>query len=437
MKKLAQCVILLFTFVFLSGIYPKLEKGQNGSNVIFPLPESFFELQASKPALESSGCPSTLASKNHTFHLNPDARGFELFENAGSEARNKLRGSVSIAPGWIDQGSRIVIHVTVRSTNRMDLDRVALSTSDNALSIDYDYRRTRGPCTEVHTTVYLWPALPQDSLLLNIQTGLFDISILPFVNWRFENVTLRSDHGAISLANTGDTRLIAQKTYIQSIDGHVYGRYTLGDALEVFTNSATVALSLHHARGTSYHAETAVATRSGAVNVYMPFDYWPEHHNVSWETRIGSESGDVWAQVLHGSYTEIRTLGNGSIYANIMPVCADDDSDVRGLYTISETGDVSVSVQNAHLVNCGYNPLSSLFSGHFARRAGNLQLAFADQWFGEMAAISGDQLSFEGSELENVVWEGGLVKARRGKKGDSRMSAGAEGSVYLSLGLGN
>lgn len=169
-----------------------------------------------------------------------------------------------------------------------------------------------------------------------------------------------------------------------------------------------------------------LSTISGDIVCLTGSPDWPEQVYTH-RTRIESISGNISADVPHGSYTNISTV-DGYILGKIKTYLSEDPPLTSEIYTSTQDGWTRFSFQDHSI------PALKTMSHHRVGK-GKMELLYPDKWYGDMVATIGHGEILVNATLLDVVERGdGFFKAKRGI-GDSWMNVNVGvGSMYILIG---
>lgn len=416
------------------------------SDVTTPLARLDFPMTPHPRARTYEGCSSITAAEDRQFEFNITAEStttkrWQLNDSAVPESRKNLRGDITIDRGSLFQTSDIEVRVVVRSSEGSDLKNVLIHSSDFALDIDYNFQDRSDLCTEVNVLVLLrpWPRRLLD--LFDVRTSVFDILFNPLLNWEVNNLIAHTSYGDFTLDTTEPWTdpLITHNVSVSSINGTIFGWFIPDEHLDIRNEHGEIGIFICPRVGINSPFEPksiSISSSSGNIHAETVFKVWPPQ-SYTHRTTIETVSGQVHAMVPHGSYTNFSS-GSGNISCYIEPYGAARPDAVSEIYTTSQSGSFNVYLSSANENSLAgkYNPLLNTVSEHDVGE-GKLRLRYPYDWYGEMEArIRHGVLEFDGSSLEDMERGEGYVKAKRGRKGESRMEASVgTGILDVLLGL--
>ncbi|OCK74995.1 hypothetical protein K432DRAFT_309509 [Lepidopterella palustris CBS 459.81] len=418
------------------------------SNETTLFPQMDFNLyKMPQPKIQTyEGCSPITASKNLQFEFNITTEGaaakqWQLLDSTVSKSHKNLRGEIIIDRGSFFQPSDIDVRVIVGSNNKMGLDNVLFNRSDSTFNINYNSTDKNDLCTEIRILVYLrpWPRRILD--LFDIRTNNLDILFQPCLNWEINNLIAHTSHGEFTMDSHQPFTdpLIAHNVSVSSIDGEIFGWFIPDENLELRNINGQTGIFICPRLGAGRPFDPKlilISSFSGDIFTRTVSEVWPPKAYTH-QTKIETVSGRIEAEVPHGQYTNFSTI-SGNISTYIRPYGAASPDAMSEIYTTSQSGSIDVyfaDPPNESLTG-RYNPLLNTISKHDVGE-GKLKLIYPYGWYGEMEAkIEHGGLEFDGSSMEDIKWGKGYVKARRGRKGESRMEARVgTGDLDIRLGL--
>jgi hypothetical protein len=370
---------------------------------------------------------------------------WRLHDPSSVESSKHLRGVISLKPGDASQASDIEVRIIIESTSKTDAENVISVQTDSVLSLDYVLAEDEDEdiCTQVSIDIFLRPQ--QEPLLhlstLEIRSEILDIDIGGSLGWHVDNFITHTSHGENNFEGTRNPDpLITHNVTVSSISGTIFGWYLCDGNLNIHAESSIVVVYLvptyTFRTERPFNPESiSVTTTTGELNVVAMFEYWPVHA-LNHTTQIHTTSGNLYAQVPHGSLTNLSSL-SGNITSYIRTYGALHPDDPSEIHTSSGGGITRLRLDNPEPrsdLEPFYNPLLRTTSSHHVG-AGNMLLQYPFSWWGDVAAEVGNgTLLFNASALDKVERGDGYVRAKRGK--ESRLEARVgTGELELSVGI--
>jgi hypothetical protein len=401
----------------------------------------------SRTETHAKRCEDTVASLTRDFEYNvtdADAarRQWALYDDVQFDPERNFRGEIIFRRGDVRQTSDIEVHVIISSTQENVLQNVLLNSTKNALSLDYIYPEEDDHCTDLQILVLFrpWPKRLLD--VLKVRSEILDISFHGSLSWEVNHLIVHTSHGDFDFQGVrSPDPLITHNVSVSTGTGTVFAYFIADGHLEVHGESGFVGFFLmprYSWQKRPFNPESiSVSTVSGNIHVEAGFDYWPPHP-LAHTTNIHTLSGDVYAYIPHGSFTNITSV-TSSIATYLKPYGAARSDDRSEIYTSSQSGArtyVYLVDADPESLEGYYDPLINTTSEHYVGE-GKLELRYPFSWFGEMEAqIEHGPLYFDASALEHIERGEGYVKAKRGKGGESRMSARVgTGDLDVRIGL--
>jgi hypothetical protein len=370
---------------------------------------------------------------------------WRLHDTSSVESSKHLRGVINLKPGDALQSSDIEVRITIESTSKTDAENVISVQTDSALSLDYVLAQDEDGdiCTQVRIDISLRPQ--QEPLLhlstLKIRSEILDIDIGGSLGWRVDNFITHTSHGENDFEGTRyPDPLITHNVTVSSISGTIFGWYLCDGNLNVHAESSFVVVYLvptyPFRTERPFNPESiSVTTTTGELNVVAMFEYWPVHA-LNHTIQIHTTSGDLYAQVPHGSLTNLSSL-SGNITSYIRTYGALHPDDPSEIHTSSGGGITRLRLDNPEPRSDAepfYNPLLRTTSSHHVG-AGKMLLQYPFSWWGDVGAEVGNgTLVFNASALDQVERGDGYVRANRGKESCLEARVGT-GELDLSMGI--
>jgi hypothetical protein len=421
-----------------STLSPLLSSNQTTSGIRHSL---------SRTETHATRCDNAVVSMTRQFEYNvTDAdtagRHWVLLDHSQFDPERNFRGEIIVHRGNVFQTSDIEVHVIASSTQEKALQNVLFNSTATVLNLDYIHPEGSDYCTDLQVLILLrpWPIRLLD--VLKIQSEVLDIGFDGSLSWEVNHLIVHTSHGDFDYEGSRWVDpLIAHNVSISTVTGTVFGYFVADGHLEVHGDSGFIGFFLvpRYAWDTRpFNPDTvSVSTLTGNIHIEAIFPYWPPHP-LTHTTNIHTLSGDLYAYIPHGSFTNITTV-TSNISTWLKPYGAARSDDRSEIYTSSQSGaETSVYLVNADLDSLkGYHdPLLNTISEHYVGE-GKLELRYPFSWFGQMEAqIEHGPLYFDASALEDVERGEGYVKAKRGKGGESRMRAQVgTGKLDIEVGL--
>jgi hypothetical protein len=260
------------------------------------------------------------------------------------------------------------------------------------------------------------------------------------LGWEVVELIIHTSHGDSDYNSShGIDPLITRNVAVSSDSGYIFGEYVANGNLTLHNDRGGIGLWLIPLYGKPFKPESiSVSTHSGTIHVEAPIPDWPVHQPYTHTTNIHTVSGELWAYIPHGSFTNLSNAGN-LFAARLQPYGAASPTDLSEIYTYSNEAwtyvrvdDVDPEALKDHL----FNPLYHTKSQHYLGD-GTLELKYPYSWSGSMKArIENGSLKFDSSALEYFESDEGFVKARKGNNGDSQLDVQVgSGELDILLGL--
>ncbi|CAO2656142.1 Nn.00g049450.m01.CDS01 [Neocucurbitaria sp. VM-36] len=419
-----------------SAITPS--KIQTGSQVTM----NHHKLSITKVQYEK--CSSSIASETRQFGYNlttedTPAKQWHFLDSAPTESQGRLRGEITVNRGDLFQASDIEVRVIITSNNEGDLKNVHLKASSLALGLDYLITDENEICTDVQVLIYLRPWPKRLLNILDIRSEVLDITFKDMLNWHVNNLVVHTSHGNSWYNSSHLTDpFIAQNITVSSKSGDIFGEYAANGNLAFENVHGHIGIIMIPMYGRPFNLESISAlTSTATIHVEADFTCWPTqpHTHI---TNIHTRSGELWAYIPHGSYTNLSSIRN-ILVTRLKPYGTPSPHNPSEIYTYSESGYTHVRVDDADpdTLKDLHNPLLNTTSKHYLG-SGTLWLRYPYSWFGNVQAqIEHGPLDFDASALEELEKSEGLVKAKRGKKGESQLDIQVgTGALDIELGLG-
>jgi hypothetical protein len=148
-------------------------------------------------------------------------------------------------------------------------------------------------------------------------------------------------------------------------------------------------------------------------------------------------SGQVWAAVPHGHFTNISST-SGDVTAFAIPFGVDSLEDQSEVYTFSRSGNTYVHMLDTiqeSLQGDKKDPLLNTTSRHKVS-VGSLHVRYPYSWYGNLEGhVDSGELTFDSSALEEFKRGERWVQAKRGKDGISEVEV-LVGTGHLNIEIG-
>jgi hypothetical protein len=398
----------------------------------------------SQPKILSHSCNSTTASTVREFDYNITndnvaSQQWRFLDISPASSREMLRGMVEVSRGNIYQASDIVVKVIIKSTQEQYLHNVIFNPTESSLGMDYIAGGDKDNCTEVQVIVFLRPWPRRLLHIFEIRSSILHIRIDGSLEWEINNLITHtaygdSDYEGVRLPDP----LITHNVSASSVSGDMYGGYLANGHLKLRNERGNIGFFLvPRFDEIPFEPESiSISTASGFIHVQGTFGPW-KPQAFTHRTHIHSDSGDVYAEIPHGSVTNISS-GSGDIFASIYPLAADTSDAQSEIYTISSSGNTDFYIHNVRLdtLEGKFDPLLNTTSKHEVGE-GKLQIWYPYSWYGNMeGTVESGSIEFDASALDKFEKGDGWVRARRGKAGHSVMEARVrEGVLDVKMGI--
>lgn len=391
------------------------------------------------------GCERIVAAEDHQFDFNftnedAAANKWQLIDSSDGSPHQFLRGQIFVRRGDTDQPSDLEVRVSVKASDKADLNNVHFRRSDSALDIDYSLKNTNDSCTEI--TIFLlirpWPKRFLDSF--KIHTDALDIDFDSQLNWEINHLTINMPHGDM----WSDSHqpyvdpLIAHNISISSIDGLIFGWFIPGQHIAIRNENGGIGGWIAPMIDQDFPFDPksiSVSTTDGIIKMGFVGEIWPDQALTHrWD--VQSVRGNITAGVPHGAYTNVSSI-SGNLETTVWTFAVPRPNATSEIYTSTKTGNNYVQVLGPpRVLHENYNsPLFNTYSVHDVAE-GDLWVAYPSLWWGEMKGEVGEGgLRFRGNSLEYLEHLGRYVKAIRGKLGESQLYAHVDsGLMTVQLG---
>jgi hypothetical protein len=405
------------------------------------LPKSFTtQYQRCKDVVDST-------TRLYEYNITKDDVGLQhwrFHDTSNLESGKRLRGVIDLKPGDASQVSDIEVRISIASTSKTDAENVISVQTDSALSLDYVLGEDgEDICTEVQVDILLRPQQEPPLYLstLELRSEILDIEVRSSLGWRVDNFITHTSYGENNFEGISyPTPLITHNVTVSSVSGTIFGWYRCDGNLNVTAESSFVVVYLLPAykplTGRIFTPESiSMTTTTGQLNVVAIFEHWdvqPFHHT----TQIHTTSGDLYAQVPHGSVTNLSSQ-SGNITSYIRTYGTVHPDDRSETHTSSGGGRTRVRLDNPEPREDSQpfqNPLLRTTSTHHVG-AGKMLLEYPFSWWGDVVAEVGNgTLLFNASALDKVDQGDTYVRAKRGM--GSRLDARVgTGEMEVSVGV--
>ncbi|KAJ4365603.1 hypothetical protein N0V83_008223 [Neocucurbitaria cava] len=409
-------------------------------------PSTFAHRKLSEAKVEYDRCSLSIASVTCEFGYNitaedTAAQQWHFLDSSMAKTRVRFRGEISVNRGSLFQVSDIEVRIVVTSNKENGLMNVHLQSSNSSLEINYFITDEGDIYTDAQILIFLrpWPKRLLD--VLDIRSEVLDITFNDMLNWHVSNLFVHTSYGQSWYNSTyGADPLIVQNTTVSSYNGYIFGYYAAHGNLTFQNVHGQIGVILIPVNGRPSKLDSiSASTLSATIHVEVEYGFtnWPTqpHTHV---TNIHTRHGELYAFIPHGSYTNLSSTCSW-LFARLQPFGNPNPEDLNEIYTYSELGwKTRVRIDDAILDGSEdlNNPLLNTISKHYLGE-GSLWLRYPYSWFGSVEAqIDHGRLEFDATELEDFEKSEGYVKARRGKKGDSRLDIQVgTGAMDVHLGL--
>ncbi|KAF2117886.1 hypothetical protein BDV96DRAFT_644223 [Lophiotrema nucula] len=354
---------------------------------------------------------------------NPKSIEWSLLDLADSHKHSRLQGGITVERGSDSQRFDIEAWITVRSTDRNDVNNVRFLKQRSAIYMGYNPpERSDDVCTEVQIVIRLRPQFNRTIDVFRIWTSELDIWFKPSLKWEINNLSIGSRHGDIAYNNdVYNDPLIVHNATVSSVDGNIFGCYIPDENLNVFNeqgNTGVILVPNLAPDAPAFEPQNISITSKTEIRAVAPMKVWPKNAYTH-RTNIHTEGGMLIAQIPHGSYTNLTS--NGDLYTYLMPIGNPGSDFPSKIYTNSHSWTSYVYV-SGYFLDPGSDALTNTISEHKVGN-GSLLLRYADLWSGEMEA----EIKEGSVDLQEWQWKieeesEGYVRAERGD-GKSRMRA--------------
>jgi hypothetical protein len=406
--------------------------------VIFPVSNATISLQ-NRPKVQYQSCKSVNVVSTDRLHYNITDQ-FHFLDTSIPSLNKKVRGTVNVYRGNIDQASDVVVTVITHYAFSPSNPIIRWYSEPNSTArLHY----TSTECTEVEVLISLRPDTEKNLRTFELRTEILDINVGGSLSWMVDNFITQTSHGNTMFDGARFYEpMITHNVSSSSITGEIFGYYVADAHLRLANEkgrirafviprvNSDIAIALESIR---------VETETGDVHVEMLGDWalWPMQPFMH-TTHISSQCGSVWAAIPHGSLTNI-TIVTGDVSAILVPFGTDSKEDKSWVHTWLTQGEMYVHIYNTlqdSLYDGKFDPLVNTRSRHKVIN-GNLVLRYPYNWYGELEGVaSRGTLKFDASRLEKLERGEGWVKAKRGD-GESFMESWVEGGgLDIKIGLG-
>jgi hypothetical protein len=406
-------------------------------------------------------CDRTTAGKIYKsgFNITHNAqagRKFQLRDFAYTSKGHSVVGQVKVTRGDMSQRSDIEATVVFRTDNSEALAAALARRMPDGVDFEYPSWLSLDPhaCMDIDVLISVrpWPILTLD--LLDIQTNHLPIYMNGAIPWVIRDLRAHSGRGAIILEEDwgkelkGDT-LVVHNITLSSKYGLILdrilplenlnlrteqGRIGVGPDMDFQFKSGQMPSSQPHPKSihiSSISGPIAINTKEG---VDPPGEATPRLH-------IETLNNDIYAEVYHGSYTNLST-GTGEINARIQPIKPAYWSGSSEIYTSTKLGDIEAYIEDPASSNSAngdaLRPLPNIFSQHTAEN-GSLIARYPSSWFGKVEAkIDEGPLSLFAPGMHERYRSGRRIKGFRGEQfywKSSMLARVGTGELDVRIGL--
>ena len=312
-------------------------------------------------------------------------------------------------------------------------DRLLLHTPE-ATSRGPNYRRSDVPGFRRDRGYWL-RLLSIIILFITLKILVLESCLIPYLN-RTSSSSSPAQPSDSDLMNSPSARpaassspLISRETVIDLTSGSVTGAYSLYDLLSIHTTSGHIDITLNLQNASISAPKPALldlSTASGSVRVKTPTLHTTKIPDREYKTSIGSYSGSIDAETVHGTRTSLKT-SSGRIVAELVPFGPNTSRSDIETRTYSGGTDITVRPSSAN----ASQPLRKLYAD-YQHGSGGLRVRYPSTWEGlvqgKTAAggvdikwdglrIVKDKKGYVGREIEAVKGEGEGVLRFHGYSG--------------------